>query len=345
MKRSIQIVFLGLFAALAYLASGNIFPRTPKSTAQLKFEGIITLPRLSWIEAFSILDYMTISGNNLFVASIMPGAVYRIPLGAALPTSAQIAFIAGKPAAHGVVIDPVGGMGFISRSGTSSIDVFNSQTMKLVKRLPADADADAITYDAHSKQIYAGHGGTKTASLVDPVRQIITATVALDGQPEFAVYDSAAHVIYQNLIDENTVATIDTAAAKVIRRDTLSGCEGPSGMALDASMQRLFIACQKNASLVIFDLKQHKVIGKLAIGSSADSVAYDARLHRAYATGLYGDLSVIDCGTTGQCRSLSAIKLPFGAHSMVLDSQTNRLYIGYMSLFTSPKLAVFTGLP
>ena len=73
---------------------------------------------------------------------------------------------------------------------------------------------------------------------VDAKTDEVVGTLALDAKPEFAVADGKGHV-YVNLEDKGAIASIDPQHLTVISVWPLSGCEEPSGLALDAAGQRL----------------------------------------------------------------------------------------------------------
>jgi YVTN family beta-propeller protein len=333
-------VLLWTSAALALIAvmfvGALVYPGTPGQAKSLKFQGFITLPGDRWL---TILDYLTIDGRNLFVTSPTGGEVYRIALDA---PSSGVAVLKGPPAAHGVAVDPVSGLAFVTRSEANTVDAFDPRTMRLLKRIPVADDADGVFYDPADKLVYVANGDAKVATLVDPATQTKVATIPLGGAPEFAVFDPQTRLFYQNLKDANAIDVVDVASRSVSERWALGGCQAPTGMAIDAARRRLFVVCSGNAKLVIFSLETHRVTGQLPIGGGPDSVAYDPGLHRIYATGRSGVLSVIAQEAPDAYRQLDQIRLHYGAHTLAVDPVTHRLYVGYASLLLPARVAVFS---
>jgi DNA-binding beta-propeller fold protein YncE len=123
-----------LLAAVAVVAVMLVFPSAPKPTTSLHFVGFIRLPRQTRAGALSILDYLTVEGRSLFVASESAGGVYRVPLSEGpLPFDPGIGWLAGPPAAHGVAFDPASKLGFVSRSESNTVDVFDPAKMTTIK--------------------------------------------------------------------------------------------------------------------------------------------------------------------------------------------------------------------
>jgi DNA-binding beta-propeller fold protein YncE len=331
------VVLVGIAVALL------TFPGQPASNRSLRFDGFVRLPEVKNSGALTLLDYLTVSGDHLFVTNVSTGAVYKVGLHtAALPGAADVSVFESEPAAHGVAIDPAGRLAFVTRSGANAVDVFDPKTMRSVGRIPVAPDPDAIVYDPSAKLIYAASGDGRAGTLIDPVSQKVAGVIPLGGEPEFAAVDPATGLLYQNLSDADAVVAVDVAKRAVMQRWPLVGCSFPTGMAIDPANRRLFIACGKSSKLLVFDLDRHRVIASVPIGFGADSVAYDPALRRIYTTGPAGRLCVIDQTTPDSYRVGSSIRLHFNAHTLAVDPATHRLYVGYASLFIAPRLAVFT---
>ncbi|MDP9056834.1 MAG: hypothetical protein M3N34_05820 [Pseudomonadota bacterium] len=337
-------------AAAAYLiglpAFGVIFPHRPLSTATMRFDGFIPLPVGQDRGLISVLDYLTVEGGNLFVASIRPGAVFRVPLLGAdrIPTADAVAVMRGPPSAHGVVFDPVSGLGFVSRSDANTVDIFDPRTLAIKKRVPVPADVDGIFFDPVDGLVYAASGQPQLGTLIDARHGAVVGQIRLGGTPESAVFDQRTGLFYQNLNSVNAVASVDPRKRAVINQWFLPSCDGPSGMALDGKRRLLFIACQRNSVMIVFDLKTHEITAKVPVGGGPDVVAYDAALGRIYTTGRSGRLMGLE-DNGGRLRVLDQIQLEFAAHTLAVDPNTHRVYVGYLSLFRDPRLAVFSPLP
>jgi YVTN family beta-propeller protein len=259
-----------------------------------------------------------------------------------LPTAADVTKWAGEgPAAHGVVIDPSTHLAFVTRSEANTVDVFDPATMAATKRIRVADDPDAIFYDVFDKLLYVASGDSHLATLIDPSTRATVATIALNGAPEYAAFDPSTRLLYQNLRDTSTVVAVDIAKRAVMQGWPLQGCIGPTGMAIDEVHRRLFIGCNVNDVLAIFDLNEHRVVATVPIGKSPDSVAFDPELRRIYATGKSGVLVVIEQEQPNSYKLLDRVHLHFGAHTLTVDLATHALYVGYAALFVDPRVAVF----
>jgi YVTN family beta-propeller protein len=337
--RGVAVVVAAAIAVAGYL----IYPGTPSNATSLIFKGFVPLPSAALL---SILDYLTVNDDELFVTNESTGDVYRVHIGKdVLPMASDVARLPGEPAAHGVVIEPSSHHAFVTRSDANSVDIFDPATMAAIKRIPVPDDPDAIFYDGINKLVYVASGDSHLATLIDPSTQATLATIPLGGKPEYATLDASTRLLYQNLHDTGSIVAIDLAKRAVAQSWPLQGCVAPTGMAIDDVHRRLFIACGLNAVLAVFDLTEHRVVATIPIGKGPDSVAFDPALHRIYTTGKSGTLVVIQQDEPNKYRLIDSVHLHYGAHTLTLDPRTHVLYVGYAGLVVNPRVAVFIPRP
>ena len=324
---------------LAVVAASLICPGTPGRSKFLKFEGYIELPKSG---PLNVLDYLTINNGILFVTSESSGALFKVDLDVSYPSLSEVSELPGSGAAHGVALLMDRNIAFITRSEENTVDVFDPTSLRLLTRIPVADDADAILYVPSAQLVYVANGDAKIATLIDPEKRMTVGTVPLPGKPEFPAMDSPSGVLYQNLEDIDSIVAIDLAKREVIGQWSLAPCKGPTGMAIDSEQRRLFAVCSRNARLVVFDLESHRVITSLKIGGGPDSVAFDGTLHRIYSAGKSGQLTVIQQDGPNAYRVLDEIRTHYGAHTLVLDPVSRRLFVGYASLFAHPRIGVFS---
>jgi len=324
---------------LAVLAAYLIFPGTPGKSKFMKFEGYIELPKSG---PLNVLDYLTINNNTLFVTSESSGALFKVRLDLNHTALSTVSELPGNGAAHGVALLMDRNIAFITRSEANTVDVFDPTSLRLLARIPVADDADAILYVQSANLVYVANGDAKIATLIDPEKLVTVGTVPLPGRPEFPALDSQTGVLYQNLEDINSIVGVDLAKREVIGEWSLAPCEGPTGMAIDSEERRLFAVCSGNATLVVFDLTSHRVITSLKIGGGPDSVAFDGTLHLIYSAGKAGRLTVVQQDGPNAYRVLDEIRTHYGAHTLVLDPVSHRVFVGYASLFAHPRIGVFS---
>ena len=339
-KRTLAGV-VGSFA-LAFCAVGAyvVFPGEPGKASTLTFDGFIKLPGTGPLAA---LDYLTISRDQLFVSSISSGQVLATSL-PALHVQASATVRSSEPggSAHGVVLVDDPPVGLVTRGGTNTVDLFDPTTLQTLKRLKVAKGPDAILRDPETGLVYVASGEARMASLIDPLQRRVVATIALPGQPEYAAQDARTGLLYQNLADTNSVAVISFVRRAVVDHWPLARCQRPSGMALDALHQRLFVVCSGNSRLGVIDIASHAEIASLPIGRLSDTAAYDPLLQRLYVAGGMGQLTVVVPVGTHAYRVVDRVRTHLGAHTLVIDPASHRLYVGYAGFLGAPRVAVFS---
>ena len=333
---TVSLVLAAALAVLLYLVV--VLP--PSQSTLLKYEGAYSLPSHG---ALNVLDYLSVSDNNLYVAGESSGSFFQIFLPAA---GIKVRELQGSPEAHGLAVVPEMQIGFATRSGAENqVDVVDIRDMTLLSTIPVAEDADSILYNDSAKLIYVANGDAKRGTVIDPSSRTVLGSVPLPGSPEGAVVDRSSGLLYQNLKDRNSIVAVDLNKRTVVGQWPLSGCDGPSGIAIDPVARRIFSACKENARLVIFDLESHHVIGSVGIVKEPDAIAYDSTLHRIYAAGVGGQLSVVLQQGKNQYRLGDNIRTHYGAHTVTVDDLTHRVYVGYASLLISPRVVVFSAIP
>jgi YVTN family beta-propeller protein len=226
--------------------------------------------------------------------------------------------------AHGVALVPDKGKGFSSNGRAGTVTVFGLKDLKPIQDIKVGENPDAIIYDPNSKKIVVMHGRSKDVMVIDPETMQVTAMIPLGGKLEFAAAD-AGHV-YVNVEDTGEIASIDTKSWKAQSRWKLEGCEEPSGLALDAKLNRLFSVCG-NKKMVVVDASSGKIVATLDTGAGTDAAAFDPSLKYAFASNGEGTLTVVKQESADKYSVAGNVETQRGARTMTLDPKTHRIYL------------------
>lgn len=232
--------------------------------------------------------------------------------------------IPDTPGVHGIAIAAALNKGFISNGRGNSVTVFDLKTLKTVGTAPAGENPDAILYDARSSRVFAFNGRSRNATVIDAKTNAVAATIPLPGKPEFAVADAKGRV-YVNIEDTSEMVEIDAAKAVVTRKYALTGCEGPTGLAIDARHRRLFSVCG-NRVMAVSDPDTGKMIATPAIGAGADGAAFDPGTGYAFSSNGDGTMTIVK-QSGGQWAVLETISTERGARTIALDAKTHTVYV------------------
>jgi DNA-binding beta-propeller fold protein YncE len=229
---------------------------------------------------------------------------------------------------HGIALAPELNRGFIS-DGTdpSHVIVFNLKTLKVVTILAMpNKDSDCIIYDPATQRVFTFNGDDRDATAIDAKTDKVLGTIALGGQPEYAVADGAGH-LYNNLVDKSEQVQIDSRSLQVTDRWPLAPCEHPSGLAMDVAHRRLFAGCHSEV-MAIVDPDAHRVITTVPIGAGVDANRFDPGTQLAFSSnGMSGNLTVVHEDSPDMFTELGDVRTEAAARTMALDLKTHHVFL------------------
>jgi DNA-binding beta-propeller fold protein YncE len=241
--------------------------------------------------------------------------------------------IPDTPGVHGIAIAKDLDKGFISNGRGNNVTIFDLKTFKAIGTVATEMNPDDITYDPGSKRVFAFNGRSRSATAIDAKTGMVIATIPLPGKPEFAVVDGKGH-IYDNIEDTNEIVEIDVAKAAVTKKYALTGCEGPSGLAIDTKARRLFSVCG-NRVMAISDPDKGMVVATVPIGAGSDGVVFDPGTGYAMSSNGDGTLTVVQ-QSGGKYDVVENIATERAARTIALDEKTHRVYLSTATFGTAP---------
>ena len=235
--------------------------------------------------------------------------------------------VVDTPGVHGVAIAAERGKGYTSNGRDHSVSVFDLASLKTLTKIdtPAGENPDAIVYDAASGRVVAFNGRSRNASVVDAVADRLVATIALPGKPESAVVDGTGR-IFVAVEDRNELAVLDARSAALVARWPLAGCDEPAGVAIDPITHRLFVGCH-NATMVVVDASDGRIVAKLPIGQGVDANAFDPALRLAFSSQSDGTLTIVREDSSESFAIAQTVATRRGARTMAIDPVGHRLFL------------------
>ena len=316
-----SIVALAAAAAVAWL--GMAAPAAGRPLYQLA--GTLALPG---DEGWDDLTFEQ-GGSRLFITHGSHIEVVDVE------RMARIGQIPDTPGAHAVALAPELGRGYVSAGAAGTIVVFDLKTLAHLKDIKSTGEnPDAIVYDSATRRVFAFNGRGRNTTVIDAVSNEVVGTIALDAKPEFARADGAGHV-YVNLEDKNSLAVIDSRALTVLAVWPLSGCEEPSGLALDRKGKQLYAACS-NHVMAVLDAASGRMLGTVPIGGGADGAGYDPGARLAFASCGEGLLTAVAEEAPGAFVVAQSVPTERGARTMTLDERSHRVFLVTASYGATP---------
>ncbi len=239
-------------------------------------------------------------------------------------TGKKVGAITGLGGTHGVAFDAEGKYGYISDGKANAVVIFDRKTLAKVASVPVGTNPDGIAYEPVTKTVWAFNGRSNDVSVVDTATRTVTATIKLPGKPEFPAADGTG-VVFANIEDKNELVKLDARGKTLAATYPLTGCESPSGLAMDRKGRKLFSVCDGKV-MAITSADTGKGIGTAPIGDGPDADRYDARAGLAISSnGQTGDMTFVDVrGATPKV--VQTVQTAPGARTMALDEATGRTY-------------------
>ncbi len=244
-----------------------------------------------------------------------------------LPSTRVVGEISPTAGVHGIAFDPARSLGFTSNGKTNSVSVFDLETLKVKAEITLQGEKpDAMIFEPASSKLYVFNGHSDSVDVIDSATLKSIGTIKTSADPEFAVSDGKGR-IYFNLEDHPGVEVIDTAIDKVVATWALGGCDGPTGIALDAAHGLLFSTCQ-NHVVVATDVATGKRVGQYKIGGHPDAVMFDPRTNMLITAcgGEGGSLNFTEIVSATQFVDRQDLTTVPGARTLAMDPVDGRVY-------------------
>lgn len=240
-------------------------------------------------------------------------------------SGALLGEVTGINGAHGTAIAQSTGHGFATSGNDQSVVMFDLKTFKVLGRIPAAEDADAILYDSVSNRVFTLNGDAHSSTVIDPRHGTLITNLPLGGKPENGVAAGDGK-IYANITDTSEVIEIDAKTATVVRRWPTAPCKQPVPMAIDTSHHRLFSGCRSGV-MAVSDYQAGKVVATVPIGTGVNGAGYDAASGNAFVSNADGSLTVIHQDAPDQYHVAESVPTPQGSRNMGLDPTNHRVFL------------------
>ena len=233
--------------------------------------------------------------------------------------------VTGIQGAHGTALAEGSGHGFATSGNDQSVVMFDLTTFKVLGRIPAAEDADAIIYDSASNRVFTFNGDAHSSTVIDPRAGTLITNIPLGAKPEYGA-SAGDGKVYANLTDTSEVVEIDAKTATVARRWSTAPCKQPVAMAIDTAHHRLFSGCRSGV-MAVSDYQAGKVVATLPIGAGVDGTGFDAASGDAFASNADGTLTVIHQDAPDQYHVVENVQTAQAARNMGLDPVNHRVFL------------------
>lgn len=227
---------------------------------------------------------------------------------------------------HGTAISAASGLGFTDDGRNGQAVAFDLTSLKIVKRIPADQDADAIAADPLTGHIFIVEGDPGAITVIDPTTASAIATIKTGEKMEYAAAGESG-ILYVAGEEKSDLLEIDTRTNSVAQRWPAAGCTSPHGLAYDGASKRLFMGCV-NSLMMVLDATDGHVVARLPIGQGSDAIAFDPQRKRVFsANGRDGTITIYRQRSADLYEALDPLPTAVSGRTMAVDLGTGRLFV------------------
>ncbi len=246
--------------------------------------------------------------------------------------------IGGASGAHGVALAPQLKRGYVSNGRGNSVTEFDYETLAVLRTVAVPgSNPDAILYEPAGKHLYTFNGKSNDVTVFDAATLTVLAKLPVPGKPEFAQADGKGHVFLNIETEPGQMVRIDARTLVIDATWPLSGCNSPSGLAIDRANDRLFSVCDDQV-MAVTDGLTGKAIARVAIGHGPDAAEFDAEHGLVFSSnGADGTLTVVRQESKDKYRVLSTVPTQKGARTMALDAGSRRIYLATADFGAPPE--------
>ena len=235
----------------------------------------------------------------------------------------QVEGIAGST--HGIASVHALGKGYTDDGKAGIAVAFDLKTLKILKQIKAEPDADGIVYDAPSGHVLVIDGDSGKVTVIDPKTDTVVATIDGGGGLEFGVSGDNGK-FYVDGAEKGEIVRMDTTTNTADAHWPMPGCVKPHGLAIDRAHMRLFASCASKV-MTVLDANNGTVLASLPIGEGTDFAEFDPTRDLAFSSNRDGTLSIIAEKSPSSFVALPAVPTAYGARTMAVNTKTGRLYL------------------
>ena len=315
-------------------ADSTPFPTTPDETPTAALQTVADIPLPGGATRF---DYQSFdpTKSQLYIAHMGDDELVVVD------TSKQsvVGTVSDLPSVTGVLAVPALHRVYASVSGDHNVAVIDDRSLQVVARIGKIGFPDGLAYAPQSSKIFVSDESGGGELVLDAHTDTVATTIDLGGEAGNTQYDTGSGCVLVAVHDPAQLVVLDPTTDSVAGHiDLGSDCVAPHGFQIDAVARLAFVTCEKNARLLVLNLRTTQVTDTHSVGKDPDVVAWDAGLGRLYVASESGTVAIFqEHGETLQ--PVDELTIPY-AHSVAVDPDTHLVYLPLENIDGHPVLRV-----
>ena len=277
----------GLIATMSAVA----FAASAKDDGPLHLTQTIPLPEVDGrIDHFSI----DVKGSRAFLAALAKNTIEVVDLKAGRVTHTLPGF--AKP--QGVLFVPELNKLFVATGADGAVKTVDGKSLAVITTANVSLGADAIGYDARSREFYVGSGGGDAnkemgdLTVFDAATGAQVAALTADAHVGGSLVESHGERIFVLVPEKAQVIVLDRRTRAQVAKWIVPGIQKNVALDLDEKHHRLFLGVRTPASIVVLNSDSGAVVASVPTVATLDGLWFDAITRRIYTTGGEGFVDV-----------------------------------------------------
>ena len=244
--------------------------------------------------------------------------------------------IGDTPGVHGIALAPRLHRGFTSNGRENKVTMFDSMTLKPIKKIDVGKGPDGIYFHPGSNRVFTNNHGSHDITAIDAAKGEVAGTVKLEGDGEQAIFGKDG-LIYVNSEDTAEVVSFDPKTLEVKKRYPIGVAKVPTGLAYDAKSNMLFIGMRDKPMMAVMDAGTGKVVASFPIGAGVDWAEFDPASKTVYfSCGGGGVINEFHQKSATEYEDAGAIKTQVSAKTMAFDTKTKKIFLPAAEYIETP---------
>jgi DNA-binding beta-propeller fold protein YncE len=227
------------------------------------------------------------------------------------------------------------GRGYFLKSGDPNLTVVKLGTFEAIEKVTSESGPKLIAVDPEGSHGYVFNAGDNTFTVFEPNDGTFMGNRPFPGVPRNTIFEKKSRQFFCALDGKDQIAVFKMGQESEAKTMSVSPGEKPDGLAFDPIFHRLLVGCGNN-KLVLMDAFSGKVLDSVSVETGAAVLALDADRRLVFATGGNGTVTVLRIVTPHKLQIIHSFSVPAGAHHMVIDPKTHKLFLG-----TDSKILVY----
>jgi YVTN family beta-propeller protein len=191
---------------------------------------------------------------------------------------------------RGIAVDDAAKRLYVALAGSNRIAVINSTNWQVEQMISLKSTPEKLLWAPEIKTLFVTSLRDRSLAVVDLRLGSETANLDLDALPQDMLYDASRHELLVSLQDVNQVVTVDQSN-RISQRFRLAASE-PTGLALDSSRRRLYVAVRY--AVLVLNADTGAENSRIPAPGGTSSLSLDPEDNLLYAAAGDGSVLAID---------------------------------------------------